>query len=75
VSVNVNNEQGEYFRTYKGLRQGYHLSPLLFNLVVDALAAMLDLAKMKGRILGLVPHLIQGEGVWVLPTCSMLMIQ
>lgn len=32
VSINVNNEQGSYFRTYKGLRQGDPLSPLLFNI-------------------------------------------
>jgi hypothetical protein len=49
VSINVNNEQGKYFKTYKGLRQGDPLSLLLFNLVVDALAAMLDAAKKKGE--------------------------
>jgi hypothetical protein len=42
------------------LRQGDPLSPLLFNLVVDALGAMLEAAKEKGRIVGLVPHLIEG---------------
>jgi hypothetical protein len=49
-----------YFRTFKVLRQGDPLSPLLFNLVIDALAATLDSAKKKGRILGVVPHLIKG---------------
>jgi hypothetical protein len=47
VSINVNSEQGRYFITFKGLRQGDPLLPLLFNLVVDALAAMLDLVKKE----------------------------
>jgi hypothetical protein len=34
------------------------LSHPLFNLVVDALAAMLDLVKRRGRIAGLVSDLI-----------------
>jgi hypothetical protein len=46
--------------TFKGSRQGDPLSPLIFNLVVDALAAMLDAGKRSGRILGLVPHLVEG---------------
>jgi hypothetical protein len=49
-----------YFRTFNGLRQGGHLSPLLFNLVVDALTSMLESASQKGGILGLVPHLVEG---------------
>jgi hypothetical protein len=60
VNINVNGEQGASFRTYKGLRQGDPLSPLLFNLVVDALGAMLEATKEKGRIVGSVPHLIEG---------------
>jgi hypothetical protein len=61
VCINVNNEQGEFSRTFKVLRQGGGpLSPLLFNLVGDALAAMLESAKLNGRIGGLVPHFIEG---------------
>ena len=60
VCVNVNGHRGEYFRTFQGLRQGDPLSPLLFNLVADALSAMLDKAVMKGHITGVMEYLIQG---------------
>jgi hypothetical protein len=60
VSINVNNEQANYFRTYKGLRQGDLLSPLPFIFVVDAFDVMLYSTKIKGRIIGLVPHLLEG---------------
>jgi hypothetical protein len=74
VSINV-NEQGGYFRTYKGLRQGDPLSPLLFNLVVDALAAMLVSAKEKGRLGGLVPHLLKGVTYLQYADDTILMVQ
>lgn len=60
VCVDLNGERGEYFRSYKGLRQGDPLSPRLFNLVVDALSAMLSRACDAGIIQGLVPHLVNG---------------
>ena len=60
VCVNVNGHRGPYFRTYQGLRQGDPLSPILFNLVADALSAFLDKAVQKQRLVGVVPHLIHG---------------
>jgi hypothetical protein len=61
VGINLNGEHGNFFNTYKGLRQGDPLSPLLFNLVSDVLGSMLDKAKINGQIQGLVPQLIDGS--------------
>lgn len=70
VCVNMNGDWREYFSTFRGLRQGDPLSPLLFHLVGDALSAILDRAKEAGVIRGLVPHLIPGG----LVICNMLLI-
>jgi hypothetical protein len=48
VGIQINGESGSFFRTYKGARQGDPLSPLLFNLAVDALAAMIEKAWGQG---------------------------
>lgn len=55
VAVNSNGEFGQYFRSYKGLRQGDPLSPMLYNLVVDGLSAILDKAIERGVISGVTP--------------------
>ena len=60
VAINVNNDVGPFFQTRKGLRQGDPLSPLLFNIVADMLAILLNRAKVDGQIIGIVPHLIDG---------------
>lgn len=53
VSINI-----PFFKTHRGLRQGDPLSPLLFNLVGDALAAVLESAKTNGVLEGLVSNLV-----------------
>jgi len=60
VCIDLNGERGGFFRSFKGLRQGDPLSPLLFNLVADALSTMLSRASAAGVIQGLVPNLIDG---------------
>ena len=71
VCVNINEENGPYFKTHRGLRQADPLSPILFNLAADALSNMLEKAKEQGLIKGVVPHLVKGG---VLLTFSMRMI-
>lgn len=60
VCINCNGDNGPYFKTHRGLRQGDPLSPLLFNLAADALDCILGKAKQKGHIKGVVPHLLPG---------------
>jgi hypothetical protein len=59
VGININGAPGSFFNTHRGLRQGDPLSPLLFNLVSDALATLLEKAKATNQIRGLIPHLIE----------------
>jgi hypothetical protein len=37
VSVKINNQIGKYIKSYKGVRQGDPLSPILFNLWLTTL--------------------------------------
>jgi hypothetical protein len=60
VGIRVNDDIGRYFQTKKGLRQGDPLSPILFNLVADMLAIMIERAKQDGEVSGLIPHLVDG---------------
>jgi hypothetical protein len=60
VAIKVNDDTGHYFRTKKGLRQGDQLSPMLFNIVADMLAIMIERAKIDGQIEGVIPHLVDG---------------
>jgi hypothetical protein len=60
VAVRVNDHMGPFFQTQGGVRQGDPLSPILFNLVVDMLATLINRAKENGQIKGLVPHLVDG---------------
>jgi hypothetical protein len=65
VAIKVNDEVGHYFQSKKGLRQGDPLSPILFNIVADMLAVMINRAKLDGLIEGVVPHLVD-DGLSIL---------
>jgi hypothetical protein len=60
VAIRVNDDTGRYFQTRKGLRQGDPLSPMLFNIVADMLAILIERAKSDGQIEDVIPHLIDG---------------
>lgn len=60
MRVKVNDDIGHYFQTKKSLRQGDLLSPMLFNIVVDMLAIIIERAKEDGQVWGLLPHLVEG---------------
>ena len=63
VCININGENGGYFRTYKGLRQGDPLSPILFDLVGDGLSEMLVAASCAGHVKPLAKSLVEEGGV------------
>jgi hypothetical protein len=65
VCVQINDELGHLFQSRKGLRQEDPLSPMLFNLVADMLAVLIERAKNLGFIDGLVPHLVD-DGLSIL---------
>ena len=65
VAVKVNDEYGHYFQTKKGVRQGDPLSQILFNIVVDMLAILINRAKDRGHFQGLIPHIVD-DGLSIL---------
>jgi hypothetical protein len=65
VAINVNEDVEHFFQTRKGLRQGDPLSPLLFNMVTDMLAILINRAKVDEQIVGVVPHVVD-EGISIL---------
>jgi hypothetical protein len=60
TTININGEIGPYFRNARGVLHGDPLSPILFDFMVDALAAILARAKENHHIQGVVPYLILG---------------
>jgi len=61
VCVKLNNVEGPYFVSHKGVRQGDPLSPILFNSVADCLARMVRQAQQNGLLCGLTDNLIPKE--------------
>jgi hypothetical protein len=60
TAINVNGVIGDNFRNARGVRQGDPLSPILFDFMVDSLAAIIARATDSGHLKGVVPHLIPG---------------
>lgn len=57
----MNGERSSYFKTFRGLRQGDPLLPLLFNLVADVLGVLLDKAVNKGHLKGVLHDFLPRE--------------
>jgi hypothetical protein len=60
VGVKLNDVEGDFFLTGKGLRQGDPLAPLLFNFVVDVFSRMVNKGSSSGIVRGLCSHLVPG---------------
>jgi hypothetical protein len=58
VCVQADDDLGHFFQTKKVLRQGDPLFPILFSLVADMLAVLIEMSEGMGFIDGLVPHLV-----------------
>ena len=54
TAININGEVGPFFLSSAGVKQGDPISPLLFNLAVDALAGISDKARRAGHLSGVV---------------------
>jgi hypothetical protein len=65
MCVKLNNKEGTYFVSYKGVHQGDPLSPILFNFAADCLSRMVRQAQRNGLLCDLADNLISG-GVVIL---------
>jgi hypothetical protein len=53
--------KGKYFQTKKRLREGYSLSSMLFNIVVDMLVVIIERVKSNGQIESMVLVLLMED--------------
>jgi mannosylglycoprotein endo-beta-mannosidase len=65
VGIEVNDDIGPYFQTKRGLKQGDPMSPILFNIITDMLALLINRAKADGQIRGVISHLVD-DGLSIL---------
>jgi hypothetical protein len=65
VGLKVNDDVGPYFQPKRGLRQGDPMSPILFNIIADMSALLINRVKTDGQIRGVIPHLVD-DGLYIL---------
>jgi hypothetical protein len=65
VGIKVNDQVGKNSQTCKVVRQGDPLSPIIFNIVVDMLAILINRAKNGGQISRLILNIID-DGLSIL---------
>jgi hypothetical protein len=58
VAIRTNDTIGPFFPTHKCVRQGGPFSSLLFNIVADGLACLIEKAQGMELIGGLIPHIL-----------------
>lgn len=57
----INGERCPCFCNKRGLRQGDPISPLLFDIIADAISSMISKAKEAGHLKCVISHLIPGR--------------
>jgi hypothetical protein len=65
VGIKINNQVSPNFQMRKRVRQGDPLSPILFNIVVDMLAILVNKVKVEGQISGVIPQILD-DGLSIL---------
>lgn len=65
VSIKVNDSIGPYIKSFKGVRHGDPLSPILFNFIADCLTRMVERAQDNKLFTGFVDNIIP-NGVAIL---------
>lgn len=58
TAININGEVGPYFPNARRVGQGNTISSLLFNIISDALVAILHKAKEAGHIHGVATRIL-----------------
>jgi hypothetical protein len=61
LGIKINDQVAPNFQTRKGVRQEDPLSSILFNIVVDILAILINIAKDEGQISGVIHNILDDD--------------
>jgi hypothetical protein len=77
-SILINGEATDFFKSGRGIRQGFPLSPLLFILVMEGLSLLLKDNQSKGKLSGIkvsrtikILHILFVDDVVIMTTTNM----